>query len=215
MANGTFAQAFQHLPVKGAQHTDSCATGLVEGSPDRDVPCLGSTYKVRERVASAQSTHRRYSTGPKLPRYCPTQGFTISVLSKLAIDQWEAQYFNSTQLADPTISGATATPQNDGVPNLLKYTYNIDPSQPMTTAEKAMLPVVTTTATTQTLTYYQYSLLTSVTVEVQTSPDLQTWTAVSNSDLTQIGTDGSDAIMQAQVTITPPRQFIRLNVTSP
>jgi len=136
-----------------------------------------------------------------------SQSFTVTAAPTLTFAQWEAGYSFS--------GSATATPEGDGVPNLLKYVYNINPALPMTTGEKAMLPVVTTTATTQTLTYYQYFSLTGVTVEVQTSPDLQTWTTVPNNDITQIGAVGSDAIMQAQVTITPPRQFIRLNVTSP
>jgi len=140
-----------------------------------------------------------------------TQSFTVTA-APLTLAQWEAQYFNSTQMGNAAISGATATPEGDGVPNLLKYVYNIDPAQPMTATERALLPVVVITATTETLTYYQYSFLTGVTVEVQTSPDLQNWTTVS---ATQIGTDGSDAIMQAKVTITPPRQFIRVHVTMP
>jgi len=141
------------------------------------------------------------------------QTFTVTASPNLTLTQWEAQYFNSTQMGNAAISGPTATPEGDGIPNLLKYVYNINPAQPVTTAEKAMLPVVVITGTTETLTYYQYSLLTGVSVEVQTSPDLQTWTTVSNTNITRLGTDGSDAIMQAQVMITPPREFIRLIVT--
>ncbi|MCC6356174.1 MAG: hypothetical protein IT577_19995, partial [Verrucomicrobiae bacterium] len=41
---------------------------------------------------------------------------------------WRESSFTAEQLADPACSGLLATPQNDGVPNLMKYAFNLDPS---------------------------------------------------------------------------------------
>jgi len=74
---------------------------------------------------------------------------------------------------------------------------------------------LTTSGTTYlTLTYRQYALGTGISMNVQTSPDLQTWTTITNPTIIQTGTDpnSDDPIMQAQVPINGSRQFIRLNV---
>jgi phospholipase/lecithinase/hemolysin len=118
----------------------------------------------------------------------------------------------------------TADPENDGVPNLLKYLYDIDPTVPMTPTDRDALPTVGkfTIGTTPylTLTFRQYALETGITINVQTSPDLQTWTTVATEpspSIVQIGTDlnTSDPIMRAQVPLSGTAEFIRLKVTSP
>jgi len=135
------------------------------------------------------------------------------VSTPLAFSLWEtSKSFTGTP---------AATPENDGVPNLLKYLYDINPSSPMTAADRAALPTLGMTTiggtTYLTLTYQQDAALTGVTINVQTSPDLQTWTTVSPPDLSQqVGTDSGDPIMEVGVKATgATKQFIRLNVTMP
>jgi len=154
---------------------------------------------------------------------------TFLVASSASFNTWETQF--------PTLTdtGAAATPQNDGVPNLLKYLYDINPSAPMSATDRTALPVVDIDTITHpgteylTLTYRQYALETGITVNVQTSPDLQTWTTVAVAtmpnptileagvSIVQKGTDSTtgDPIIQAQVPVTSAKQFIRLNVTQP
>jgi len=83
---------------------------------------------------------------------------------------------------------------------------------------------MTTVSGTQylTLTYRQNPLMTGITVNMQTSPDLQTWTTLKPSDVPrdflseQVGTDSTtgDPIMEVGVTANGlTKQFIRLNVT--
>jgi len=135
-----------------------------------------------------------------------------------SFSDWENSY---------NISGAaTDTPENDGVPNLLKYLYDIDPTVPMISTDRAALPVPGTTVvgntTYLTLTYRQYALETGITVKVQTSSDLKTWSddidpndQPTPTGLTDAATSGNDPFMQVRVPLTGPRQFIRLNVTLP
>ena len=74
-----------------------------------------------------------------------------------------------------------------------------------------------------TLTYRQYAAESGITINFQTSPDLQTWTTVTptstpvSDTVEQIGTDSStnDPIIQIAVPFSGTREFIRLNVTQP
>jgi hypothetical protein len=88
----------------------------------------------------------------------------------------------------------------------------------MNAAARANLPTVGTTTISgskyMTLTYHQHNALVGVTVNVQTSPDLQTWTTLTNPVFVQTGTDSNgDPIMQVQVASSGTAQFIRLNVS--
>jgi len=142
---------------------------------------------------------------------------TLSLLSN-TFSEWAGTYKFAGGIADP--------PGSDGVPNLLKYFDDIDPSTPMAATDFAALPSVELDTTTNpgteylALTYRQNALTTGVTVTLQTSPDLQTWTNVPQPDVDQqVGTDSTtgDPIMELGVAISPgtARQFIRLNVSSP
>jgi hypothetical protein len=156
--------------------------------------------------------------------YSGTETITVTSGSVLTFTQWEGLYFNNSQMSNSAISGATATPQNDGVPNLLKYVYDINPDEAMSTNDYNAMPstdvdTTTTPGTTYlTLTYRQYAKVTGVTIQVQTSPDLQTWTTVTPSITKQISTDPNtgDPILEDEVnTNGQGSEFIRLNVTSP
>ena len=153
-----------------------------------------------------------------------TQNFSLNVKQPQTFTGWET--------AKGISSPATATPQNDGVSNLFKYLYDINPSVPMSAADRAALPVtdVTTSGGKSylTLTYRQNPLVTGITVNVQTSPDLQTWTTLTQTQtpppttstyiVQQVSTDSDtgDPMMQVQIPVSSEgRQFIRLNITSP
>jgi len=133
----------------------------------------------------------------------------------VSFSQWETNHQIN--------SSASATPENDGVPTLLKYLYDIDPTKKMTPADRAALPVLGTDTTTTvdstylTLTYRKYALETGVAVNVQTSPDLKTWSIVTPDVTKQTGTDSvtGDPIMEVEVKTTTPVQFIRLGFTMP
>lgn len=153
-----------------------------------------------------------------------TQNFTLFIIAPFS--QWKAQpgYFTTEQLADPAVSGPTAIPQKDGFSNLLKYIFNINPARPMSSGDRAALPVMAIDTTTTpgtpylTLTYRQYSLMTGTTINVQTSTDLLTWSTVTPDLAVQTGTDANtgDPIMRVGVkTNDAPKLFMRFNVTQP
>jgi hypothetical protein len=138
---------------------------------------------------------------------------------------WVNLYFNSTQLADPNVSGLTAAPQGDHVANVLKYLCDIDPSQPMTSSDQQALPTVdidsTTTPNTTylALKYRESPVQGGAGVTLQMSSDLKTWTNATPTIDQPVGTDTAtgDPIMEIGVTMSSQtrRQFIRLNVSAP
>jgi hypothetical protein len=145
----------------------------------------------------------------------PSGLFIDNIVVTMNFSQWEASY--------SLTGGPTESSENDGVPNLLKYLYDINPTVPMSATDRAACPAVgmTTVSGTQylTLTYRQNTQAAGVAVNVQTSPDLQNWTTVNPPDLCQqIGTDPNtgDPIMEVGVkAVGSANQFIRLNAISP
>jgi len=158
-----------------------------------------------------------------------TVSFSFNSLQALpSASQPATQVFGDWESSFNDFSGAaTAITWGDGVANLAKYVYDIDPSQPMAGADYAVLPEKGKTSGYLTLTYRQNAELTGVTVNAQTSPDLQTWTTVAimssfavlepGVNILKTGNDPitGDPIMQVQVPVTGAKQFLRLNVTMP
>ena len=148
------------------------------------------------------------------------QDYTITVYPT-AYGAWSSQYFTTGQLADPTAGGPAAMPQNDGFCNLLKYFFGINPARPMSAADRVALPAAGTTMVGGvrylTLSYRKNAAASGISLYVDTSSKLQAWTPVPNPIIVQAGTDPNtgDPIMQVQVAVTGPSQFIRLRVTSP
>ena len=137
---------------------------------------------------------------------------------------FQAQGFTPADMSNPSISSGTAAPARDGVPNLMKYFFNINPTRTMTAPERAALPVVSSDTTTTpgtrylTLTYRQNLAAAGVPVNVQTSTDLSTWQTVTPDISGQVGTDPGtgDPIRHIGVkTNGVPKLFIRLNVSTP
>ena len=167
----------------------------------------------------------------------PSVQQSFMVLNPVSMSQWATNNgFTAANGFTSSETGPTATPFNDGVPNLLKYLYNINPAVAITANGRAALP--TSGSFTSggvpyiTLTFRKYALGTLLfgqNVNVQTSPDLQTWTTLTQSSgsnltttigqytLVQVGVDSNtgDPIMEVEApySSTTNRQFIRLNVS--
>ena len=157
------------------------------------------------------------------PTWTDSSGDTYPAGTLGTFSNWEG-FYNLTG-----VDAAMAMPLKDGVPNLLKYLYNINPTVPMSASDRAALPAtnLVTVGNTPylTITYRHSSLATDATVNVQASSDLQTWmplTLVANPptnpstySVQQEGTSGSDPILQIEVPYNGTNRFIRLNVTLP
>lgn len=161
-------------------------TGAITGTPT-----LAGNYNGTVTVSNGVGTNA-------------TQNFSIKVTGTFA--QW-ATYYGA--------GAATATPQNDGVSNLIKYVCDINPSGPMDDIGRSALPLVGTNGNYLTLTYRQNSTINGATINVQSSTDLINW---SNVPVQALYTDSftGDTFMQGQADATgASKMFIRLHVSTP
>ena len=97
----------------------------------------------------------------------------------------------------------TNVPNNDGVPLLMDYALNLDPTQ----NQSASIPKPVVSGSQMSLTFYGGSA--GVTYIVQTSTDLQYW---STSGVTFSGPDAYNNFT-ATIPITGSKEFMRLKVT--
>ena len=141
------------------------------------------------------------------------------------------QTFAQWEVAFPALTDTTPsdTPMNDGVPNLLKYLYDIDPTRPMTNNDRAALPVFDVTdARDLTIIFREYSFESGIAIGVQTSTNLQNWTTASEASTPTPGSytlqptglvDSNTGDPYMEVDFKPATisssLFIRLNVTLP
>ncbi|MBX7209530.1 MAG: putative Ig domain-containing protein [Verrucomicrobiaceae bacterium] len=126
--------------------------------------------------------------------------------------QWRTTYFNSTQLADPNISGPTADPDADGLKNLLEYALGLTPGTADTLSTRVTHDLVNISGSN----YLRLSITrnpaaTDITLTVEVSSDLTTWTAVP----TVIETNTSTSLIVRDIVpmTSAAKRFMRLKVT--
>lgn len=144
----------------------------------------------------------------------------LSLTMQSSFALWQSQWFTPAQLANPAISGNSAEPAGDGVPNLLKYAFNLDPL----INGIAYLPATSVAAIGGnhylTLTYTQDMFASGITYVPQVSSDLVHWFSGAGYVAPVSATPNGDGVTETVVVqcVTPmgaTPQFIRLQVTSP
>jgi uncharacterized repeat protein (TIGR03803 family) len=208
-ASGVLQSPFSYQIAATGTVSDYNATGLPAGlSIDTTTGLIAGTPTASGTFPVTISAGNGTGTDTK------TLSLTIASAT-LAFGNWESIY---------SFSGpAAGTPFNDGVPNLLKYLFDLNPSKAMSASDRSALPVTALidVGGTEflTLTFREYALYKNLTINLQTSSDLKTWTTVNPPNFTQqVGTDPStgDPIMEIGVLYNGTgRQFIRLDVTTP
>jgi hypothetical protein len=143
-----------------------------------------------------------YSTNPTVTKIFPTPGTyhaTVTVMdnsgnttSRVAIvnvttttSLWRQAKFTTSELGNPAISGDSADPDHDGLPNLLEYAMGLDPKTVNSITNGA--PRVIVTNGVFTLTYQHYKPAADVTLSVEASTDFTIWVAVPASQLVDNG----------------------------
>jgi uncharacterized repeat protein (TIGR03803 family) len=104
-----------------------------------------------------------------------TGSAALTITGMASLSGWRDNWFTPAQLADPATCGDNATPANDGVPNLLKYAFNVNP---LACGLNAM-PVSSLSTINGldylTMTYTQNIFATDITYIPEVSSDLQNW----------------------------------------
>lgn len=121
---------------------------------------------------------------------------------------WQASQFGANA-SNAQIAGASASPAGDGVSNLLKYAFGLDPFTP----SAASMPAAALDSGSLAITYNQVLSATDITYTVQWSADLVSW---SNAGVTEqvIGSNASTRQVRASVTGAPSvAKFLRIQVS--
>ena len=172
------------------------------------------TYNGSVNVPTAPGSYRVVATISDA-NYLGTASGTLIIQPNIAA--YQAQYFSSGQLADPTVSGPSANPAHDGMDNLLKYAFGLDPTL---VDSAAGLPIAGQCAGALTLSYIRRHDISDLTYTVEVSSDLVTWQS-GPSYTQELSVTPLDAQRdQVLVTDLAPlsgsvKRFIRLRVTQP
>ena len=156
-----------------------------------------------------------------------TQDFSLSVgaaststvtLQDKPYDAWRFTRFTGAQLADSAVSGPSADPDADGIPNLLEYAFALEPFTP---DPGGALPTHAVDAGGYlTFTYFHPSARTELTYTVEWSADLlAAWQSGQNyvTETARVPVSGGEQVTVSTLATaaTQPLQFLRLRVTSP
>ena len=119
---------------------------------------------------------------------------------------WQQAYFTAAQLNDPTISGATADPNNNGLANLLEYAFNLNP----TTGTQGSRPFAFVDPANPNyldLVYTKFLGATDLTFTVEESTDLKSWSTASPTNVV-LSDNGVLQVIKAEVPITRQRDEV-------
>jgi hypothetical protein len=134
---------------------------------------------------------------------------------------WQNLWFTSAQLGNPAISGDTAAPAGDGIPNLLKYAFNLNPMCSGVSALPTSSIIASGGNTYLTLTYTQVISAGDITYTPEVFGDMQTWNSglryVAPVSVTPNGDGVTDTVVVQDMMPASPStpRFIRLMVTGP
>ncbi|MGL4399529.1 MAG: hypothetical protein ACRCXD_06650 [Luteolibacter sp.] len=133
-----------------------------------------------------------------------SQAVTVTIEDKPA-DAWRAAVFSPAELADPAISGDTADPDGDGLPNLVEYALgllplssNVPPSPMINSSGYLALSVAKNPAATD------------ITWGAEVTEDFFVWPPADCTETTTTFT-ARDIVLQTSA----DRRFIRLKITRP
>jgi hypothetical protein len=127
---------------------------------------------------------------------------------------WKAQKFNSSEQADASISGESACPVRDGLPNLLKYALGLDPHQ----NQASSLPKASPDSNGYlSIAFPQDSALTDITYVVEYSSDLLNWNRGSGyvKQTSSVALQGTQSLATCESTMPlahAARAFMRLTI---
>jgi hypothetical protein len=151
-----------------------------------------------------------------------TGNATLGIAVQTPYAAWQSAMFTPAELADPAISGDTASPAGDGIPNLMKYALDLDPWADGVGGLPVESIATTGSGNYLTLTYTQVIPAIDLTYTVQVSTDLQQWYSGAGYTDPPVAADNSNGVTQtvtvqatAPINSNAPAQFIRLQVTGP
>jgi hypothetical protein len=164
-----------------------------------------STTNFLDTTASSNSVPYYYVvTG--LNAFGDESGYSAQSAATIAA-VWRQQWFGTT--ANAGNAADTADPANDGIINILKRAFGLNP----TVAETTGIPYGTLSGNTFTMTYQKSLAASDLVFQVVGSTDLVNWSTNNISD-NIISSDGITEIHAATVPVTNVTQFLRVQITT-
>jgi len=146
----------------------------------------------------------------------------LTVVTQTPYETWQSEVFAPGDLSNAAISGATATPAGDGIPNLMKYALDLNPYVNGVNGLPALGTMTMNGETYPTLTYTQVSTATDITYTVEVSTDLEAWNSGPGYTLTPVVTSNPGELTESvevpaamPMTSGTEAEFMRLKVTMP
>jgi len=173
-ASGSNSFQWQRMPAGSSNWVTLSDNTFYSGSATAALTVLNTTASMtgdQYRCIAINSVGNTTSNSLSLTVNPPTSP-PSSPASTFAA--WQNLWFTPSQLNNSTFSSALASPTNDGVPNLVKYAFNLDPFNPPGLNGNPALPQPTVSNGKLTLTFnFGQS---DLTYAVQVSNDLVDWT---------------------------------------
>ncbi len=136
-------------------------------------------------------------------------GATIGVnVGPSGFSAWQGLTFG-TDAGNPLIAGWSANPSGDGVSNLLKYAFGLDPHA----ASTGGLPVMGLNGGVLTLAYAKVLSAADITYTVQWSTDLSTWNSTGITEQTLGVSAGTEQVLATATGAPAQAKFIRVLIT--
>ncbi|MEI8340801.1 MAG: SBBP repeat-containing protein [Verrucomicrobiota bacterium] len=144
----------------------------------------------------------------------------LTIIAQNFYTTWKSTRFNDTELGNSSISGDSADPDHDGIPNLMEYALKLEPRQ----ASSAGLPtrsVVTVSGSNYlALSYTKVDLAIDITYLVESSGNLSGWNSGAGFTAPYSSTDNGNGTTTVVVRDAIPlssasKRFLHLKVTRP
>ncbi len=110
---------------------------------------------------------------------------------------------------NPAIAGPDADPSGDGVPNLLKYAFGLDP---LATSQSGV-PTVQVTGGQVTLVYPRVTAASDLIYQADWSTDLIDWRSTGFTETILSAADGIEQVAASLDSSSAPKRFVRIHVT--
>lgn len=121
---------------------------------------------------------------------------------------WQHQNFTATELDDPAVSSSGADPAREGITHLVRYALGLTPQS----SALSRMPAAVVAGGTLRIDFRRLKRAVDLTYSVQTSGDLGTWTAQTETPVVlQDNGDGTETV-RLETPAAGTRRFVRLRV---
>jgi len=185
------------------------------------------TYQWQENgVPIAGATSANYTTpatalGDSGSAFCAvvanSAGTVTSSTAVLTVNpsyaSWQSTYFTPAQQAIPSVSGLTADPSGDGMSNLMKYAFNLNPNVSNCSAGPSVSEAIVGGTTYLYITHRQNLFAPEVSFSYEQSADLLAWNPFVPELVSTATLDPSTHLLTLRAPVNAQPLFLRVKIS--